>query len=297
AVATWGMTSAEIKIYELTMQGATAAQLEYAQGLLDTLAGLEKAKEEKEAYLQLVEDLRTDEEKLTEEFRERIAVLDAMAASTRITSDEYAEMARRAAEAAFTAAPKFDGLAPEVGGPFGELLKIDEAQEKLQLWYDSQLEMLNEFRAERSDLNAQWDAREEALKQEHETKLAAIERARYMASLSLAGDFFGQMSALQKSESSKARALGKIAAIAEVNINTYRAATAAYAAMAGIPIVGPALGVAAASAAIAAGLANVAAIQGQAHDGIMSIPEDGTWLLKKGERVTTAETSAKLDRT
>lgn len=297
AVATWGMTSEEVKIYDLAMQGATAAQLEYAQGMLDTLAALEKAKEEEEAYQQLVKDLRTDEEKLTDEFHERIAVLDAMAASTRIASDEYAEMVSRAAEAAFSTAPEFGGLAPEVGGPLGELLKIDEAQEKLQLWYDTQLEMLNEFRAERSDLNAQWDAQEEALKQEHEAKLAEIEKARHLASLGLASDFFGQMSALQKSESSKARTIGKAAAIAEATINTYRAATGAYAAMAGIPVVGPALGVAAAGAAIAAGMANVAAIQGQAHDGIMSIPEDGTWYLKKGERVTTAETSAKLDRT
>jgi tape measure domain len=297
AVATWGMTSKEVKLYDLAMQGATAAQLEYAQGLLDTIAGLEKAKEEEEAYLRLVKDLRTEEERLTDEFRERIAVLDAMAASTRIASDEYAAMASRVAEAAFTAAPEFAGLAPEVGGAAGELLKINEAQEKLQLWYDTQLEMLNQFRAERSDLNAQWDAQEEALKQEHEAKLAEIEKARQMASLNLAGDFFGQLSALQKSESSKARAIGKAAAIAEATINTYRAATAAYAAMAGIPVVGPALGVAAASAAIAAGMANVAAIQGQAHDGIMSVPEDGTWYLKKGERVTTAETSAKLDRT
>lgn len=297
AVATWGMTAEEVKIYDLAMQGATASQLEYAQSLLDTLAGLEKAKAEEEAYLQLVKDLRTEEERLTDEFRERIAVLDAMAASTRIAGDEYAKMARRVAEAAFTPAPEFGGLAPEVGGAAGELLKINEAEAELQSWYDTQLEMLNEFRAERSDLNAQWDAQEEALKQEHEAKLAEIEKARQMASLSLAGDFFGQMSALQKSESSKARTIGKAAAIAEATINTYRAATAAYAAMAGIPIVGPALGVAAASAAIAAGMANVAAIQGQAHDGIMSVPEDGTWLLKKGERVTTAETSAKLDRT
>ena len=36
---------------------------------------------------------------------------------------------------------------------------------------------------------------------------------------------------------------------------------------------------------------------GMAHDGIDSVPETGTWLLQKGERVTTAETSAKLDRT
>jgi hypothetical protein len=39
------------------------------------------------------------------------------------------------------------------------------------------------------------------------------------------------------------------------------------------------------------------ALLGMAHDGIDSVPETGTWLLQKGERVTTAETSAKLDRT
>lgn len=32
-----------------------------------------------------------------------------------------------------------------------------------------------------------------------------------------------------------------------------------------------------------------------AHDGIDSVPEDGSWFLQKGERVTTAQTSAKLD--
>jgi len=52
-------------------------------------------------------------------------------------------------------------------------------------------------------------------------------------------------------------AIGKAAAIAETTINTYRSATAAYAALAGIPAVGPALGVVAAAAAVAAGLASV----------------------------------------
>jgi hypothetical protein len=44
-------------------------------------------------------------------------------------------------------------------------------------------------------------------------------------------------------------------------IDTYASATAAYKAMAGIPIVGPGLAITAAAAAIGAGLANVAAIQ------------------------------------
>jgi hypothetical protein len=44
-------------------------------------------------------------------------------------------------------------------------------------------------------------------------------------------------------------------------------------------------------------LAKGMALAGMAHDGMDSIPKTGTWLLEKGERVTTADTSAKLDRT
>lgn len=79
------------------------------------------------------------------------------------------------------------------------------------------------------------------------------------------------------------------------------AALSAFTAMIGVPFVGPAIAPGAAIAA--AGAAGVlmtavgASLDGQAHDGIDSVPADGTWNLKKGERVTTAETSAKLDRT
>lgn len=52
-------------------------------------------------------------------------------------------------------------------------------------------------------------------------------------------------------------AVGKAAAVAETAINTYRGAQAAYASLAGIPVVGPALGIAAAGAAVLMGLANV----------------------------------------
>lgn len=45
------------------------------------------------------------------------------------------------------------------------------------------------------------------------------------------------------------------------------------------------------------GLASSLALVGMAHDGIDSVPREGTWLLQKGERVTTAGTSAKLDKT
>ncbi|MDG1643689.1 phage tail tape measure protein [Klebsiella huaxiensis] len=79
------------------------------------------------------------------------------------------------------------------------------------------------------------------------------------------------------------------------------AALSAFTAWIGVPYVGPAVAPAQAiAAAAAAGVFMTAigsALQGQAHDGIDSVPETGTWLLQKGERVTTAKTSAKLDAT
>ncbi|VVN73956.1 phage tail tape measure protein [Pseudomonas fluorescens] len=79
------------------------------------------------------------------------------------------------------------------------------------------------------------------------------------------------------------------------------AGLSAFTAMIGIPFVGPVVAPSAAIAATAAAgvmmTAVGAALDGQAHDGIDYVPADGTWNLKKGERVTTAETSAKLDRT
>lgn len=62
-------------------------------------------------------------------------------------------------------------------------------------------------------------------------------------------------------------AIGKAAAIAATTIDTYQSATAAYKAMAGIPVVGPALGTAAAAAAVISGIANVKRILSVSKDG------------------------------
>ncbi|WP_332095383.1 phage tail length tape measure family protein [Klebsiella pneumoniae] len=90
--------------------------------------------------------------------------------------------------------------------------------------------------------------------------------------------------------------------ITNAQATALQAQLAAYASTAAIPIVGPAMAPAALTAAIGVTEPLVAAISGlalagMAHDGIDKIPETGTWLLKKGERVTTAGASAKLDAT
>ena len=92
-----------------------------------------------------------------------------------------------------------------------------------------------------------------------------LERAKQ--GLELANDYFANFSQLADSNNKKLAKIGaaglkaqKAISIVQTTIKTYESATSAYAAMASIPYVGPALGVAAATAAIAAGLANVAAI-------------------------------------
>ncbi|MET0462293.1 MAG: hypothetical protein ABW007_04040 [Chitinophagaceae bacterium] len=71
--------------------------------------------------------------------------------------------------------------------------------------------------------------------------------------ISATGDILGQASEVLGQQT----AAGKATAVASTTVKTYESATSAYAALAGIPIVGPALGAAAAGVAVAAGLANV----------------------------------------
>lgn len=91
------------------------------------------------------------------------------------------------------------------------------------------------------------------IKQKHATIQKGIERNVQDNKLQLASDTFGNLAAILGKES----AAGKAMAVAQATIDTYKAATSAYSAMSGIPIVGPVLGAIAAGAAVAAGIANV----------------------------------------
>ena len=80
-----------------------------------------------------------------------------------------------------------------------------------------------------------------------------INKKQQESKVQLASDAFNNIATILGKES----AVGKAVAIAQTTIDTYKSATAAYSALAGITIVGPVLGALAAGAAVAAGLANV----------------------------------------
>ena len=104
-----------------------------------------------------------------------------------------------------------------------------------------------------------------------------IERKRTTANviMDIASSMFGSLSSIL-GEESKA---GKAFAVAQATIDTYKAANSAYASLAGIPVVGPGLGAAAAAAAVLAGVANVKKI--------LEVPDDGKETSSPSSSVTS----------
>jgi len=121
---------------------------------------------------------------------------------------------------------------------------LDEKQIAVEEAYASSLITEEQYNAA---LDANAKAREEIDKQETATK---IENAQKISAL------LGSLSDVMGKET----AAGKAFAVGQATIDTYLSAQKAYQSLAGIPIVGPALGAVAAGAAIAAGIKNVKSI-------------------------------------
>lgn len=128
------------------------------------------------------------------------------------------------------------------------------------------------------------------------TQSKEIEKLRASA----VGDSLGQLASLQSAKTKEIAIVGKAAAIAQATIDTYTGASAAAKAMAGIPIVGPALAIAAAAAFVAGGLFRVAQISGvPLATGITEVPagySNDTFAarLSSGERVVDRGTNQDL---
>ena len=126
-----------------------------------------------------------------------------------------------------------------------------------------------------NNTKAENDKKIEALDAANDKKKVARKRFTANAIMDIASSMFGSLSSIL-GEESKA---GKAFAIAQATIDTYKAANSAYASMAGIPVVGPGLGAAAAAAAVLAGVANVKKI--------LEVPDDGKETSSPSSSVTS----------
>lgn len=127
------------------------------------------------------------------------------------------------------------------------------------------LEQLQEFNAEQAILGEEYLANRQALDQRIIESNQAVYDIQKILNSQQVQDFSKGLNAMAQMQNSKSKALvgiGKAAALAQVGIDTAEGAIAAYQAMAHIPFVGPALGIAAAAALTAYGAERAAEISG-----------------------------------
>ena len=134
----------------------------------------------------------------------------------------------------------------------------------IQEQYRQELDAFNEMVKEKGISESTAEAYRVALAEKTEASITKtkkkyaeaqekIDKLKMDTTLNVASSTLNSLSSILGTET----AAGKAAAVASATIDTYKAANAAYAALAGIPMVGPGLGAAAAAAAIVAGIANV----------------------------------------
>jgi hypothetical protein len=141
-----------------------------------------------------------------------------------------------------------------------KVMKLEEQyaleQERLRLNGTSEILIMEATQARASEIRDAYREYDQQAEQATQQQKIAMAGAGFGMMANLASAFY----AASGNQSKKAFAVMKAMRIGETVMNTYSAAVAAYNAMASIPYVGPALGAAAAAAAIAFGMAQVKAI-------------------------------------
>lgn len=215
--------------------------------------------------------------------------------------------------------PGIQGLDATISGPFGELDRIARETEEYERQYQRRLELLQAYADRRIEIEGATEeeslqtvatARQaiEALEENHRQVTEQSERQMAQARLagyasmygdmaSVIGVFAGEQSTLYRSMF----AVAKGYAVAEALMNVPKTFSNVYTSIAAIPFVGPFIApvMAAAAAAVQVGQASEIkgmSLSGMAHDGMTSIPREGTWLLDGQERVVAPQQNQDLTR-
>tara|TARA_R110000824_G_scaffold279056_1_gene467269 strand:+ start:2177 stop:3796 length:1620 start_codon:yes stop_codon:yes gene_type:complete len=133
---------------------------------------------------------------------------------------------------------------------------MDLELEELRLNYEEQIRLADLAGQATTAITAKYDKEKNAITQKSVKQQKKWSEMSQKQQLSIAGNTAGNLSKIMGEETEA----GKAFAITQATIDTYVGANAAYASMAGIPLVGPVLGGIAAAAAIVAGIQNVKAI-------------------------------------
>lgn len=136
---------------------------------------------------------------------------------------------------------------------YGEFRRFDEAYySDLRAEYTRNEQALKDAYTKQEITDAEYNKRLQTSSKARR-ELDLLERQSAVEKTQLVSDALGQLSSIVGQDT----AAGKAFAVAKATIDTYSSAVAAYRALSGIPVYGPALGAIAAAAAVASGIATV----------------------------------------
>ncbi|EKH9212918.1 hypothetical protein PN39_05545 [Vibrio anguillarum] len=189
-----------------------------------------------------------------------------------------------------------------------EAFAYQDRMSRLSQQFQAAYEAANENQALQQELEDQYFASRELLWQEHQANLTDIEKkaaqARYAAQAAqlhnysdlfgsmadIAGAFAGEQSGIYKAMFAASKAFAIAESIIKIQQGIASAAALPF------PANIPAMATVAASTASIVSTIQSTQLKGMAHNGISSVPKEGTWLLDKGERVYTNDSAKQLDQ-
>lgn len=248
-------------------------------------------------YRKVMEGTLSDEERRGQELAKNLDILKQYGAS----EEDILAVRRSAYDSMSIDMPDMG-----VGGDTltAQLARIGANMAQLDAWREEQLQKLElAYGSEESTLAESLERREQ-LEQQYRERRQQFEGEMNQELLNLGVNLTSDsLSALREAgiESGaiyKAMFLtNKAASFANAIVSANEAGAKALAAYPD-PIMGISVGAMVKGIGLAnAGVIAATGLKGMAHSGLDKVPETGTWLLEKGERVVTANTSAKLDAT
>ena len=143
------------------------------------------------------------------------------------------------------------------------LADMDLELAELERAYELKLEMAEKAGMKTAAITEQYEKEKADIVKSYQEDIVKWSDMSSEQQLGIASQTAGNMAKILGEETEA----GKAMALVQATIDTYASAQAAYKSLAGIPVVGPALGAIAAAAAVAMGLKNIAAIKSAKADG------------------------------
>lgn len=239
-------TAAKNKLIQLENEKASKGLIDLKKQEIEILGKLEEegnAKTREALHAKLDENRRLQEEQLAEDKERRTIANEELLAENeefqQLTDDQKREFLL-----------KNQGLIDEQ-----VLTERTAREEAAKLTLEHQIKTHNQFLLEQQKFGVAY---------------ATINKAMHSEVYQGTKSAFGELAALQDSNNSTLKTIGKVAAIANIVIKSSEAAMNIYAGFSAIPIIGPALGIAGAAAAIAFGVEQIGRVKGAKAGGLLT---------------------------